>query len=109
MAWTDEQELAINTEDKNLLVAAAAGSGKTAVLVERIIRKILEGNVNVDEILALTFTHAAADEMLERIENAISNKLETETDENTIAVLERQKILLSGANISTLHSFCQRI
>lgn len=109
MAWTDEQELAINTEDKNLLVAAAAGSGKTAVLVERIIRKILEGNVNVDEILALTFTRAAADEMLERIENAISNKLETETDEKTIAVLERQKILLSGANISTLHSFCQRI
>lgn len=109
MAWTDEQKLAINTEGKNLLVAAAAGSGKTAVLVERIIRKILEGNADVDEILALTFTHAAADEMLERIENAVENKLETETDEKTIALLERQKILLSGANISTLHSFCQRI
>lgn len=109
MAWTDEQKLAIDVEDKHLLIAAAAGSGKTAVLVNRIIRKILEGETNVDEILALTFTHAAAEEMQERIENAIINKIETETDEKTIELLERQRILLSGANISTLHSFCQRI
>ena len=109
MAWTKEQQLAIDTEDKHLLVAAAAGSGKTAVLVNRIIRKILEGKTNVDEILAITFTHAAAEEMQERIEAAIINKIESETDEKTIALLERQRILLSGANISTLHSFCQRI
>lgn len=109
MAWTAEQQLAIDTEGKHLLVAAAAGSGKTAVLVNRIIRKILDGKMNVDEILALTFTHAAAEEMSERIESAILSKIETETNEKTIELLEKQRILLSGANISTLHSFCQRI
>ncbi len=109
MAWTSEQQQAIDTENKHLLVAAAAGSGKTAVLVNRIVRKVLDGAANVDEILAITFTHAAADEMRGRIEKAILDKLETETDEKTIALLERQRILLSGAYISTLHSFCQRI
>ena len=109
MAWTEEQKLAIETDDKHLLVAAAAGSGKTAVLVNRIIRKILDGKMNVDEILALTFTHAAAEEMSERIEAAIINKIEDETNEKTVELLEKQRILLSGANISTLHSFCQRI
>ncbi|MBR3624250.1 MAG: UvrD-helicase domain-containing protein, partial [Selenomonadaceae bacterium] len=103
MAWTSEQQQAIDTENKHLLVAAAAGSGKTAVLVNRIVRKVLDGAANVDEILAITFTHAAADEMRGRIEKAILDKLETETDEKTIALLERQRILLSGAYISTLH------
>ena len=109
MAWTSEQQQAIDTENKHLLVAAAAGSGKTAVLVNRIVRKVLDGAADVDEILAITFTHAAADEMRGRIEKAILDKLETETDEKTIALLERQRILLPGAYISTLHSFCQRI
>lgn len=64
--WTKEQELAINQENTNILVSAGAGSGKTAVLSERALRKVKE-NVNIDEILILTFTKAAAYEMMLRI------------------------------------------
>lgn len=65
MKWTDEQRLAIELKDKNILVAAAAGSGKTAVLVERIKRLILEDKCPVDRMLIVTFTNAAATEMKE--------------------------------------------
>ena len=70
--WTNEQLQAINEKGENILVAAAAGSGKTTVLVERIINKIINENVDIDKILIVTFTSAAASEMRERILEAIS-------------------------------------
>ncbi|MBQ1510780.1 MAG: UvrD-helicase domain-containing protein, partial [Selenomonadaceae bacterium] len=109
MAWTESQRLAIETRDRNLLVAAAAGSGKTAVLVERIIRQVLDGECDVDRLLVVTFTHAAAEEMRMRIEAALRKQLEQTMDEGRQERMERQLILLSGASISTLHSFCQTV
>ena len=74
--WTDEQQAAIDKKGSNILVAAAAGSGKTAVLVERIIKKIIVDRVDIDKILVVTFTNAAASEMRERILEAIYKKIE---------------------------------
>ena len=74
--WTNEQLNAIKEDRNNVLVAAAAGSGKTAVLVERIINKIINKNVDIDKILVVTFTNAAASEMRERILEAIYKKIE---------------------------------
>lgn len=103
--WTDDQLKAITTRGCNLLVAAAAGSGKTAVLVERIIRIITNENnpVDIDRLLVVTFTSAAAAEMRERIATAISRSLEANPNSK---VLQRQLTLLSRANITTMHSFC---
>ncbi|MDU3526189.1 helicase-exonuclease AddAB subunit AddA [Clostridium sp.] len=103
--WTDDQLKAITTRGCNLLVAAAAGSGKTAVLVERIIRIITNENnpVDIDRLLVVTFTSAAAAEMRERIAAAISRSLEANPNSK---VLQRQLTLLSRANITTMHSFC---
>lgn len=106
MNWTTQQKNAIYSRDKNLLVAAAAGSGKTAVLVERISQMIIEGKCDVDEMLIVTFTNAAAQEMRTRIYGAIEKKIADEDDSELIAKLERQAILLSGASIMTFHSFC---
>jgi len=103
--WTREQETAITLKDKSLLVSAAAGAGKTAVLVERIIRRILdpEKPVDVDRILVVTFTNAAAHEMKERIARELmARNREFPQDRN----LQRQLLLLGRAAISTLHSFC---
>ncbi|WP_394885763.1 helicase-exonuclease AddAB subunit AddA [Clostridium butyricum] len=103
--WTDEQLSAIKTRNCNLLVAAAAGSGKTAVLVERIIRIITnkDNPVDIDKLLVVTFTNAAAAEMRERIAAAISKALDKEpTSKN----LQKQLTLLNRANITTMHSFC---
>ncbi|WP_244834170.1 helicase-exonuclease AddAB subunit AddA [Clostridium sp. BJN0001] len=105
MGWTDEQLDAIKTRGKNLLVSAAAGSGKTAVLVERIIKIITDSDigVSIDKLLVVTFTNAAASEMRERIASAISEKLqENPMSEN----LKHQLTLLNRANITTMHSFC---
>lgn len=103
--WTDEQQQAIDTRNCNLLVAAAAGSGKTAVLVERIIKIITneDNPVDIDKLLVVTFTSAAASEMRERIAAAISKALENSPDSKN---LQRQLTLLSRANITTMHSFC---
>lgn len=103
--WTKEQSEAIYTRRCNLLVAAAAGSGKTAVLVERIIQIITneDNPVDIDKLLVVTFTSAAAAEMRERIANAISKKLEDRPDSKS---LQKQLTLLSRANITTMHSFC---
>ncbi|KJZ84679.1 MULTISPECIES: helicase-exonuclease AddAB subunit AddA [Clostridium] len=103
--WTDEQLSAIKTRNCNLLVAAAAGSGKTAVLVERIIRIITnkDNPVDIDKLLVVTFTNTAAAEMRERIAAAISKALDKEpTSKN----LQKQLTLLNRANITTMHSFC---
>ena len=101
--WTNEQQEAIYQKGENILVAAGAGSGKTAVLVERIIQKILNDNLSIDRLLVVTFTNAAASEMRERILEGLYKKLdECPEDEN----LQKQIILLGKANISTIHSFC---
>ena len=104
--WTNEQLQAIQEKDSNILVAAAAGSGKTAVLVERIIHKIIDEQMDIDKILVVTFTNAAASEMRERILEAIYKKLE-ENPENVH--LQRQIILLNKASITTIHSFCLEV
>ena len=107
MEWTKEQKQAIYEKDSNILVAAAAGSGKTAVLVERIINKIINENMDIDRLLVVTFTNAAASEMRERILNAIYKKLEEERkNEQEEAKLQRQITLLNKASICTIDAFC---
>ena len=106
VTWTKEQLQAIETKGSNLLIAAAAGSGKTAVLVERIIHKIIEEKMDIDKMLVVTFTNAAASEMRERILNAIYKKIEEEPDSKH---LQKQITLLNKANISTIHSFCLEV
>lgn len=107
MDWTEQQARAINSRDKNLLVAAAAGSGKTAVLVERITKlAIEEENFDVDRMLIVTFTNAAAQEMRTRIYKKFLSRMEQETDPTLLAKIERQSILLSGSSITTFHAFC---
>ena len=103
--WTDEQQQAIDTRKCNLLVAAAAGSGKTAVLVERIIKIITneENPVDIDKLLVVTFTNAAASEMRERVLNAIYKKIDEEPENEK---LQKQIILLNRASICTIDSFC---
>ncbi len=103
MNWTKEQKEAIYEKDSNILVAAAAGSGKTAVLVERIIHKIIDEGIDIDKILVVTFTNAAASEMRERILDAIYKKLEENPEDHN---LHRQITLLNKASICTIHSFC---
>ena len=109
MVLTNEQKAAVITRGKNLLVAAAAGSGKTKVLVERIKQLILGGDCDVDKLLVVTFTNAAAQEMRSRIHSALTEELRTNNDFETLKRLERQVVLLSGASIMTMHSFCQMI
>lgn len=108
MKWTNEQREAIEYSGKNILLAAAAGSGKTAVLVQRIIELICrESNpININELLVLTFTDAAAREMREKISAAIEKAL-AENPKN--AHLQKQRLLIHSANISTIHSFCLQI
>lgn len=124
--WTKEQALAIDSRGQDILVAAAAGSGKTAVLVERIIKMISnpdEGR-NIDELLVVTFTKAAASEMRQRVtaslEASLSQLRAEEADlpygetlapakGDLLAQLERQLVLINRAQITTLHSFCTEI
>lgn len=103
MAWTKEQQLAIDQRNKNILVAAAAGSGKTAVLVERIKKLILEEGVSIDRMLIVTFTNAAAAEMKEKIRKALTAEIDRAPEES--AKLRQQLSLLPRANISTFHAF----
>ena len=105
MTWTDDQRKVIELRDRNILVSAAAGSGKTAVLVERIIKIITdkEHPVDIDRLLIVTFTNAAAAEMRERIGNALENALKEQPDDEH---LQRQLSLLHNAQITTIDSFC---
>lgn len=106
--WTTDQKKVINLKNKNILVAAAAGSGKTAVLVERIIKLITDSNnkVDIDHLLIVTFTNAAAAEMRERISQAIENELLKQPDNSH---LQKQQTLIHSANITTIHSFCLNV
>ena len=106
MNWTDEQLDAINQKDSNILVAAAAGSGKTAVLVERIIRKVVEEGIDIDKLLVVTFTNAAASEMRERVLDAIYKKLDENPNDEKLL---RQITLLNKASICTIDSFCLEV
>ena len=101
--WTKEQLQAITEKGSNILVAAAAGSGKTTVLVERIIRKIIDDNIDIDKILVVTFTNAAASEMRERILNALYKEIDKDPLNKR---LRKQIILLNKASICTIDSFC---
>ena len=101
--WTKEQLLAIKEKGENILVAAAAGSGKTAVLVERIINKIINEKIDIDKILVVTFTKSAASEMRARILDAIYENIEKNPEDMH---LQKQITLLSKANICTIDSFC---
>ena len=106
--WTQEQKNVIDSRGGNLLVAAAAGSGKTAVLVERIIQMILNSDlkIDIDKLLVVTFTNAAASEMRERIGDAISKKLDENPEDEH---LQDQLVLLNKASITTIHSFCLEV
>ena len=106
--WTYDQQNAINARGGTLLVSAAAGSGKTAVLVQRVINRITDAKnpTDADRLLVVTFTKAAAAEMRTRISAEISSMLEK--DPFSVA-LQRQQILLSRAHISTIDSFCNDI
>ena len=118
MNWTAQQQKAIELRNKNILVAAAAGSGKTAVLVERIKRLILENRCPIDRMFIVTFTNAAAAEMKEKIEKAISRAIKdiserteasgghmSDEDRRDLVFLKKQADLLPAASISTFHAF----
>jgi len=120
MEWSQEQLLAINNDDKNILVSAAAGSGKTAVLVERVVSHLLRDPEtdphawDVDRLLVVTFTNAAAEEMKQRIKKRLQEVIAQEMDQpevnrKKVRRLERQQIMLSGASICTIDSFCQNL
>ncbi len=112
MGWTGEQLKAINddTGGGNILVSAAAGSGKTAVLVERVLRKILTGAASVDRLLVVTFTEAAAAEMREKIINRLIKELEnTERSAAELRMLKEQIHLAETADIMTIDAFCNRV
>ena len=101
--WTKEQLQAIKKNGNNILVAAAAGSGKTAVLVERIINKIINEKIDIDKLLIVTFTNAAASEMREKILEALYEKIEEEPQN---VHLQKQINLIGRASICTIDSFC---
>jgi ATP-dependent helicase/nuclease subunit A len=108
VTWTNDQWKAIYSKNQDILVAAAAGSGKTAVLVERMIQRILSEDdpVNVDELLVVTFTNASAAEMRHRIGEALEKAIQA--DPKSVN-LRKQLTLLNRAAISTLHSFCLEV
>ena len=102
MKRSPEQLAAINTIGKNIVLSASAGAGKTTVLIARLMKRILEDGVNVDEILAMTFTDLAATEMKKRLAKALQEEYQKNHDERIF----RQISLLASARISTIHSFC---
>jgi len=102
MKRSPEQCAAINTTGKNIILSASAGAGKTTVLIARLMKRILEDGVNVDEILAMTFTDLAATEMKKRLAKALQEEYQKNQDERIF----RQIALLASARISTIHSFC---
>lgn len=108
MNFTPAQRLAIDTKDRTLLISAAAGSGKTRTLTERIISSLIdrEHPADLSRMLIVTFTRAAASELKERIEKAVSDALKNDPDNQHLA---RQLVLLPGAHISTIDSFCNFI
>ena len=105
ISFTEKQQHVIDARGRNLLVSAAAGSGKTAVLVERIVKLVSDGEhpVDIDRLLVVTFTNAAAAEMRERISSALGDRLAAEPENEH---LQRQMTLIHNAKITTIDSFC---
>ena len=106
--WTDDQLSAIENRDRTLLVSAAAGSGKTATLTERIIRSLMDEQnpIDIDSLLVVTFTNAAAAELRAKISAALTDAVKHNPDS---ARLKRQLYLLPSAKIRTIDSFCNEI
>lgn len=107
MRFTEEQQVAIDIRGCNVLVSAAAGSGKTGVLTERIVSRLKDGE-NIDELLTLTFTRAAAGEMKTRVRDKIAREAEIAPDEKK-GFWQKQLALIGDAPITTLHSFCLKL
>ncbi|ERL66670.1 helicase-exonuclease AddAB subunit AddA [Schleiferilactobacillus shenzhenensis] len=106
--FTASQQAAVDHAGHNILVSASAGSGKTTVLVERVIQKLLHGE-SIDRLLIVTFTQAAAAEMRDRIRAALAKAAETESDDLRKTHLRKQQALLGSADIATLDAFCARV
>lgn len=108
MKWTEDQQRVIDARDSNILVSAAAGSGKTAVLVERIIQEVTDAEhpIDIDRLLVVTFTNAAAGEMRQRVGKALEEALVEHPGDKR---LQKQLSLLHNAQITTIDSFCQSI
>ena len=106
--WNQEQLEAIKTRNTNILVSASAGSGKTGVLVQRLVELVTLDHIEIDEILAMTFSEDAANEMKKRLSSEIS-KLVLNADDDNKQYLQSQLSKLSNAHISTIHSFCYSI
>ncbi|MBQ7865295.1 MAG: UvrD-helicase domain-containing protein, partial [Clostridia bacterium] len=102
MPWTKEQQSAIDARNHTILVSTAAGSGKTAVLVERIVGLIREG-YRMERMLIVTFTRAAAAEMRQRLNQRIAKEAQNDPEHMTQALDD-----LEAAEISTIHAFCQK-
>lgn len=109
--FTPDQQRAIDTIDKSILVSAAAGSGKTAVLVERIINIIVQGKADVDRMLVVTFTNAAASEMRLKLTKAINKVIKASKNSDPVRAekLKQQLGKMYRSYISTVHSFCNRV
>ncbi|RRD92593.1 helicase-exonuclease AddAB subunit AddA [Clostridiales bacterium COT073_COT-073] len=104
-SYTKQQQSVIDVRNRNVLVAAAAGSGKTAVLVERVIQMVLNQEISMDQLLVVTFTRAAASEMRERISDALNKALSQKYQPE----IREQLALLPSADITTIHSFCLKV
>lgn len=104
--WTEKQKEAIDKRNSNILVSASAGSGKTAVLVERVINRVIDDNVDINKLLIVTFTNASASELKERLLKRIYEALDKDKSN---AFLKRQIQNINIANIETIHSFCLKL
>ncbi len=104
--WNSEQQKAIYTKDKNILVSASAGSGKTTVLIARLMDLVMNQRVEIDRILAMTFTEAAASEMKKRLASSLQQALKESKNFEEQAYIKKQLSGISNAYISTIHSFC---
>lgn len=104
--WTEKQKEAIDKRNSNILVSASAGSGKTAVLVERVINRVIDDNVDINKLLIVTFTNASASELKERLLKRIYEALDKDKSN---AFLKRQIQNINISNIETIHSFCLKL
>lgn len=109
MGLSNEQRLIVDAPLGNILVSAAAGSGKTTVMTERIVKRILDGDLSVDSVLVMTFTNAAAANMSAKLEKRLREKLSETTDKETRKYISEQIAALPSAYISTIDSFCSRV
>lgn len=107
--WNENQEKAITVRNKNILVSASAGSGKTGVLIQRLVDLVTKDKIELNQILAMTFTNAAAAEMKKRLSSEITKLVQQETDPDELVYLKNQLTQCTTAHISTIHSFCLSI